>query len=72
MNRAEQFLLLAGCRFSWGHPISGKTQPMSMIVLLSGIDYKQLTVTEFDALIASGDYPNRLREVQGCNQAKRR
>jgi len=32
----------AGCTFSWGHPESGKTQPMSMIALLGGIQYSVL------------------------------
>jgi hypothetical protein len=33
---------LAGCGFEWGHPGTGKTQPMSMIALLGGLDYRQL------------------------------
>lgn len=28
----------AGCGFAWGHPVSGRTQPMSLIVLLGGLD----------------------------------
>lgn len=32
----------AGCGFSWGHPSSGKTQPMSMIALLGGLRYGEL------------------------------
>ncbi len=32
----------AGCSFSWGHPKSGKTQPLSMIALLGGIRYNEL------------------------------
>jgi hypothetical protein len=36
----------AGCSFSWGHPDSGKTQPMSMIAILGGIHYSQLNPIE--------------------------
>ncbi len=28
----------AGCGFAWGHPVSGRTQPMSLIALLGGLD----------------------------------
>ncbi|MBN1911612.1 MAG: FAD-dependent oxidoreductase [Pirellulales bacterium] len=37
----------AGCGFDWGHPVSGKTQPMSMIALLGGIHYKRLNAQRF-------------------------
>jgi hypothetical protein len=32
----------AGCRFDIGHPETGRMQPMSMMALLMGIDYKEL------------------------------
>ena len=32
----------AGCGFELGHPVTGKTQPMSMIALLGGVEYKPL------------------------------
>lgn len=41
------FAARAGCRFSWGHPVSGKTQPMSMIALLGGIEYEGLNNLKF-------------------------
>lgn len=36
----------AGCGFSWGHPVSGKTRPMSMIALLGGIRYAAINAVE--------------------------
>ena len=33
----------SGCGFSWGSPVTGKTQPMSMIALLGGLDYASLS-----------------------------
>jgi len=38
---------LSGCRFSWGHPLTGKTQPMSMIALLGGIEHEKLVEKNF-------------------------
>jgi hypothetical protein len=32
----------AGCRFDFGHPQSGKTQPMTLMAILMGVDYKAL------------------------------
>ncbi|MGD9125931.1 MAG: FAD-dependent oxidoreductase [Planctomycetia bacterium] len=37
----------AGCSFDFGHPVTGKTQPMSMIGLLGGIHYKSLNKRKF-------------------------
>jgi len=37
----------AGCEFDVGHPVTGKTQPMSMIALLGGIDHEQLVAKNF-------------------------
>jgi hypothetical protein len=33
---------LAGCKFDFGHPETGRTQPMSLMALLVGISYKEL------------------------------
>ncbi len=41
------FCAQAGCGFSWGHPVSGKTQPMSMIALLGGIRYAEINKLKF-------------------------
>jgi cytochrome c556 len=41
------FAAQAGCGFSWGHPVSGQTQPMSMIALLGGIQYADLNPLRF-------------------------
>ena len=37
----------AGCSFSMGHPVTGKTQPMSMIALLGGVQYDELNERKF-------------------------
>ena len=41
------FSAQAGCGFSWGHPVSAKTQPMSMIALIGGIEYSELNPLRF-------------------------
>jgi hypothetical protein len=33
---------LAGCKFDFGHPETGRTQPMSLMALLIGVSYKDL------------------------------
>lgn len=37
----------AGCAFEHGHPESGKTQPMSMIATLGGLDYSEINSLAF-------------------------
>ena len=37
----------AGCNYSLGHPVTGKVQPMSMIALLGGLDYRELNERKF-------------------------
>lgn len=32
----------AGCRFDFGHPETGRTQPMSLLALLMGVSYQEL------------------------------
>lgn len=32
----------AGCKFDFGHPQSGKSQPMTLMAILMGINYKEL------------------------------
>ena len=37
----------AGCHFDVGHPVSGKTQPMSLMAILTGLDENKIIETGF-------------------------
>ena len=46
---------LAGCKFSMGHPETGKTQPMSLMAILTGLDENE--VAEAGYMSARGGNP---------------
>lgn len=59
---------LAGCSFAVGHPKTGKVQPSSMEVILTGITRTDLIANDFLVYDGMPNYPvvrpNLLREIQ--------